>query len=63
MQVLRRQLPLIERSGVAKISDIGIDTLAARLQDDAVANDRVMYLSRVVGAWARNAVGRSSEPV
>src|SRR5262249_20357929 len=52
-KVLRSLLPLIERNGLAQTAEIGIDTLAARLRDDAVANDRVMFLSRVVGAWAR----------
>ena len=53
VRVLRSLLPLIGRSGIAKTSEIGIDTLAARLRDDTVANDRVIFLSRVVGAWAR----------
>ena len=35
--VLRSLLPLIERSGVANVAEIGIDTLAARLRDGAVA--------------------------
>lgn len=51
--VLRSLLPLIERSGLANVAEIGIDTLAARLRDDAVANERVTFLPRVVGAWAR----------
>jgi hypothetical protein len=53
VRVLRSLLPLIERSGIANIAEIGIDTLAERLREDAVANDRVIFLSRVVGAWAR----------
>lgn len=53
VRVLRSMLPLIERSGIANIAEIGIDTLAGRLRDDAVANDRVIFLSRVVGAWTR----------
>jgi 2-polyprenyl-3-methyl-5-hydroxy-6-metoxy-1,4-benzoquinol methylase len=53
VRVLRSLLPLIERSGIAKVTEIGIDTLAARLRDDAIANDRVIFLPRVVGAWAR----------
>ena len=52
-RVLRSLLPLIERSGIANIAEIGIETLAERLREDAVANDRVIFLSRVVGAWAR----------
>jgi 2-polyprenyl-3-methyl-5-hydroxy-6-metoxy-1,4-benzoquinol methylase len=51
--VLRSLLPLIERSGIASPSDIGIDTLAKRLLDDAVANQRVNFLPRVIGAWTR----------
>ena len=53
VRVMRSLLPLIERNGIANIAEIGIDTLAERLREDAVANDRVIFLSRVVGAWAR----------
>ena len=52
-QVLRSLLPTIERRGIASNEEIGISTLAERLRDDAVANDRVLFMSRVVGAWAR----------
>jgi 2-polyprenyl-3-methyl-5-hydroxy-6-metoxy-1,4-benzoquinol methylase len=52
-RVLRSLLPLIERSRIANVAEIDIDTLAARLRDDAVANERVSFLPRVVGAWAR----------
>jgi 2-polyprenyl-3-methyl-5-hydroxy-6-metoxy-1,4-benzoquinol methylase len=55
VEVLRSLLPLIERSGLANVADIGIDTLAARLQDDADANERVAFLPRMVGAWTRTA--------
>jgi SAM-dependent methyltransferase len=53
VRVLRSLLPLIERHGLADVSEIDIDTLAARLRDDAVANERVGFLPRIVGAWAR----------
>jgi hypothetical protein len=53
VRVLRSLLPLIERNGLANLAEIGIDSLAARLRDDAVANDRVIFLPRVVGAWAQ----------
>ena len=52
-RTLRSLLPLIERGGVASATEIGIDTLADRLKDDAVANERVIFLPRMVGAWAR----------
>lgn len=53
VRVLRSLLPLLERRGIADVAEIGIDTLAARLRDDAVANERVAFLPRVVGAWVR----------
>jgi SAM-dependent methyltransferase len=53
VQILRSLLPLIERRGLAYVSEIDIDTLAARLRDDAVAHARVAFRARVVGAWAR----------
>jgi ubiquinone/menaquinone biosynthesis C-methylase UbiE len=53
VRVLRSLLPLVERSGAANMAEIGIDTLASRLRDDAVANERVAFLPRAVGAWAR----------
>lgn len=53
VQALRSLLPTIERRGIANIEEIGIDTLAERLRADAAANDRVVFMSRVVGAWAR----------
>ncbi|MGN6454427.1 MAG: hypothetical protein ACTHL7_15345, partial [Steroidobacteraceae bacterium] len=49
--VLRSLLPLIERTGIATAAEIDIDTLAARMREDAVAHERVMFLPRVVGAW------------
>ena len=61
VRVLRSLLPLIERRGLADVSEIDIDTLAARLRDDAVANARVAFLPRLVGAWAQlleNGAGR-----
>jgi len=49
--VLRSLLPLIQRTGIATASEIDIDTLAARMHEDALAHERVMFLPRVVGAW------------
>lgn len=53
VQGLRSLLPVIERNGITNVEDIGIDTLAERLREDAAANDRVLFMSRVVGAWTR----------
>jgi 2-polyprenyl-3-methyl-5-hydroxy-6-metoxy-1,4-benzoquinol methylase len=51
MRVLRSLLPLIARHRLANVAEIGIDTLATRLRDDATANTRVAFLPRNVGAW------------
>jgi 2-polyprenyl-3-methyl-5-hydroxy-6-metoxy-1,4-benzoquinol methylase len=53
VQALRSLLPVIERNGIANSAEIGLDSLAERLREDAAANDRVLFMSRVVGAWAR----------
>jgi ubiquinone/menaquinone biosynthesis C-methylase UbiE len=51
--VVRSLLPLIESNGIASSAEIEIDTLADRLQEDALANERVYFMPRLVGAWAR----------
>jgi 2-polyprenyl-3-methyl-5-hydroxy-6-metoxy-1,4-benzoquinol methylase len=53
VQVIRSLLPLIERSGIASAAEVGIDTLSARLRDDAVAQERTTFMPRVVSAWTR----------
>jgi ubiquinone/menaquinone biosynthesis C-methylase UbiE len=53
VQALRSLLPMIERSRIAIGEEIGIDTLAERLREDAMANDRVLFMSRLVAAWTR----------
>ena len=52
VRVLRSLLPFIERAGIASAAEIDIDTLANRLHEDALTHERVMFLPRVVGAWA-----------
>lgn len=51
--VLQSLLPIIERLGIADAGDIGIETLARRLRDDALAGERVMFLPTLVGSWSR----------
>lgn len=53
VQGLHSLLPTIERNRIASAEEIGIDTLAERLREDAAQNDRVLFMSRIVGAWAR----------
>jgi ubiquinone/menaquinone biosynthesis C-methylase UbiE len=55
VDTLRTLLPLVERSGVARPEDMQIDTLAARLAEDSLAHERVVFLPRLVGAWTRRA--------
>jgi hypothetical protein len=40
------------KTSVATAEEIGIDTLAARLRDEAVALDAVLALPPLVGAWS-----------
>ena len=46
-------LPIIERAGIASATDIDITTLADRLRQDAIDNERVIFAQRVVSAWTR----------
>jgi len=57
VRALRSLLPMIERSGITNVAEMGIDTLAERLRESAVANDRVICMSRVVGARGATYVG------
>ena len=52
-ETLRTLLPLMERTGVATIAEVDIDTLASRLRDEAIANDAVIVPPPLVGAWTR----------
>jgi ubiquinone/menaquinone biosynthesis C-methylase UbiE len=51
--VVRSLLPVIESNAIARAAEVEIDTLADRLQEDALANERVFFMPRLVGAWAR----------
>jgi hypothetical protein len=51
-QFTRGLLPAMERTGVATVDEIGIETLAARLREEAIAKDAVLSLPSLVGAWA-----------
>jgi ubiquinone/menaquinone biosynthesis C-methylase UbiE len=51
--VVRSLAPVIERFGIATAEQIGIETLADRLRDEAIADECVTFLPRFVGAWAR----------
>ncbi|MEX0852948.1 MAG: class I SAM-dependent methyltransferase [Bauldia sp.] len=51
-QTLLSLMPAIERLGVATSAAIGIDTLADRLRQTAVAGDHCILMPRLIGAWA-----------
>jgi len=50
---LRSMLPLVICSGEATAEEIDIDTVAARLRNEAIANDAVIKGPDMVSAWAR----------
>jgi len=51
VEVLRSLLPVIERNGIAIPEELDLQTLGHRLLSDALANDRVGFMSRLVSAW------------
>jgi SAM-dependent methyltransferase len=51
--IFRSILPLLERFGIAKASEVDIDTLADRLRAEMVARGGVIMLQMAVGAFAR----------
>ena len=52
-ETLRSLLPMLQRMTGLDPAVVGIDTLADRLRDDAVANGQVQMLPLLIGAWAR----------
>jgi ubiquinone/menaquinone biosynthesis C-methylase UbiE len=52
-RVVRSLLPTIERHGIATAADVQIDTLADRFRADAVSREAIVFVPRLVGAWAR----------
>jgi len=52
-ETLRSLLPALQRMAGLDPAVVGIDTLADRLRDDAVANGQVQMLPLLIGAWAR----------
>jgi SAM-dependent methyltransferase len=51
--VLRSLLPAAERLGVARPEEVEIDTLAERLEREAVALDATVIAPPLLGAWTR----------
>ena len=51
-------LPLMERADVATADEVDVETLAARLRAEAVAQDALLVYPPLIGAWARHETAR-----
>ena len=50
----RSLLPVMERAKIATAAEVGVDTLAERLRNEAIEEGETLtYWPRLVGAWAR----------
>ncbi|MGH2615084.1 MAG: class I SAM-dependent methyltransferase [Thermomicrobiales bacterium] len=54
-EVTRSLLPLMERTGIATAAEIGIDTLADRIREEALALNATLVSPALIGAWTRSA--------
>jgi ubiquinone/menaquinone biosynthesis C-methylase UbiE len=51
-EIVRTLLPMIERFGVAETEQVQIETLAQRMREEALANESVVIIPPLIGAWA-----------
>jgi len=59
-QLTRTLLPLMERTGVATAAEVGVDTLADRLRQEAVTRNATWVSPTFIGAWARKGIAAGS---
>ncbi len=52
--ITRAMLPMITRTEVATAESVDVDTLEARLREEAVMLDATLVAPPLIGAWARN---------
>ena len=52
-QTIGSLMPVMEKTGVASASDVGVDNLADRLRAEAIAHNSCILLPQLTGAWAR----------
>ena len=53
---VRSLLPFMEQIGTVTAEEADVDTLEARLRNEALAHDAVQVLPTVIGAWTRTAL-------
>lgn len=51
-QTIASLMPAIEQAGIATADEIGVETLAQRLREQATAADAMISMPRLVGGWA-----------
>jgi ubiquinone/menaquinone biosynthesis C-methylase UbiE len=59
--VARSLAPLTERLGVASADELGLETLSARIREDAVARGAVVWSPPLIGAWTRKPTPADAE--
>jgi len=52
-ETIRSMLPFMESTGVATAAEVDVDTVAARLEAEAIRLDSTILSSTWIGAWAR----------
>jgi SAM-dependent methyltransferase len=52
-QITRTLLPLMEKTGVATVKAVGIDTLASRLREEALTRRATLVAPSLIAAWTR----------
>ena len=55
-QITRTLLPMMQRTGVATAEAVGIETLASRIRDEAVALNATLVSPSLIGAWTQKGV-------
>jgi ubiquinone/menaquinone biosynthesis C-methylase UbiE len=55
-ETVRSLMPMLERFEVATSAEIDIESLAARLREEAVAADHCIFAPLLIGAWCRRDV-------
>lgn len=51
-ELTRTLLPVMLRTGVATADEIGLDSLASRIREEAVRKNAVLVMPPLIGAWA-----------